>query len=159
MTSILVNFIILANEISGRYIFDPNVNIFDEITGERKTNTILYSFMIACAVACLWYRAFYWMRVFERPAFFILLIKETLIGILPFLTLIGIILVLFSNVIYVFNMSRHQSYPSEDPSNYSKYTSLYSEESHSSFYSAFKHIWLISLGDYSTDDYENRGEI
>ena len=32
-------------------------------------------------------------------------------------------------------------------------------ESHWSFTSAIKHVWLISLGDYSTDDYGNRGEV
>ena len=106
-TSILSNFLIILNEVFDRKIFKHDEYIFDEVTGERNISTSIYSFFIAYAVICLWYRAFYWMRVFERPAFFILLIKKTLVGILPFIVLIVIILLLFSNVLYVFNMARH----------------------------------------------------
>ena len=99
------------------------------------------------------------MRVIERPAFYILLIKETFWGILPFMVLNLIIFVLFSNLLFVFNKSRQSEYPSDDPSPYTQYTSLYPEESNYSFLSAFKHMWLISLGDFTTDGYGNRGEI
>ena len=103
---------------------------------------------MAYAVFCLWFRAFYWMRVFERPAFFILLIKRTFFGIIPFMILLFIILFLSTNVLYIFNKS--YSFNLYDP------TTLYEDDD--SFYNAFVHIYLIALGDFNTEDYGNRGE-
>ena len=98
-TSILMNILIVINEIFDRKILNPKLKMF----------------MIVIALTCLWLRAFYWMRVFEMPAFYILLIKETLIDILPFMLLITMILMLFTNVLYVLNMSDRSLYPSGDP--------------------------------------------
>ena len=91
------------------------------------------------------------MRVFEKPAFFVLLIKETMFGIIPFMVLLIIIMTLFTNVIYVFNMSRQSISPLNN-------TSLYPDDSGYSFVNALIHIYLISLGEFQTDDYGNRGE-
>ena len=88
-TSIGTTFVILANEIFKR----------DLLSAGLKT------FIVAYTIACLWLKAFYWMRVFERPAFFVLLIKETLIGILPFMILLFIVLVLFANILYIYDVS------------------------------------------------------
>ena len=90
------------------------------------------------------------MRVFERPAFFILLIKRTLFGIIPFMILLFIILGLFTNMLFVFNKSYF--FGLYDPE------SLYPDNSDNSFYNAFVHVYLVALGDFSTDDYGNRGE-
>ena len=90
------------------------------------------------------------MRVFERPAFFILLIKRTLFGIIPFMILLFIILTLFTNILFIFNKS--YMFNLYDPQ------TLYPDEEDSSFYKAFVHVYLIALGDFSTDDYGNRGE-
>ena len=65
---------------------------------------------------------------------------------------------LFTNVLYVINMSDNTKYSSDDLSPHKKLASIYSEESENQFYNAFIHVYLVSLGDFSTDDYENRGE-
>lgn len=88
-TSIMTNLLIVVNEILERSLIDPE----------------LKPYIVAYAVFSLWFRAFYWMRVFGRPAFFILLIKRTLYGILPFMMLVVIILLLFANVLYIFDLA------------------------------------------------------
>ena len=118
---------------------------------ERETIKYEYTpLIVAYAIFCLWYRAFYWMRVFERPAFFILLIKRTFFGIIPFMILLFIILGMFTNMLFVFNKS--YIFNLYDPE------SLYPNDSDNGFYNAFVHVYLIALGDFSTDDYGNRGE-
>ena len=135
ISGICANYVIVFNEIFGREFF----------SNDFKT------YLIVLAVFCLWFRAFYWMRVFERPALLILLIRRTLTHILPFMVLLFIILLLFTNMLYVLNKTQDPLIPRYE-------TSLYSEESKYSFYSALIHIYLISLGEFNMDDYENRGE-
>ena len=84
-----MNFLIIADEISERRLLDFN----------------LKTFFITVAIFCLWFRLFYWMRVFEEPAFFFFMIKKTLTGIGAFLILLAIILLLFANMTYVLNIS------------------------------------------------------
>ena len=67
---------------------------------------------------------------------------------------------LFANWLYIFNISGRSINPSGGQSSlYSDYTSLYQDESGSSFWNAIVHIYLISLGEFSTDDYGNRGSL
>ena len=70
MTSIVANFTIIGNELC------------EEFLGTGFLNNGLKTFVVAVAVICLWFKGFYWMRVFEQPAFFMLLIKRTLTDIL-----------------------------------------------------------------------------
>ena len=134
-SQIVTNILIVINEIKDRNLFSQDAK----------------SYIIAGAVLCLWIRTFYWMRVFKRPAFFILLIKKTLSGIGPFLTLLGIIIVLFSNILFVLNVAQNVMNPVDK-------TTLYPEDaSGSSFWNAVIHGYLISLGDFETENYENRG--
>ena len=90
-SGICANYIIVTNEVFGRGIFSNN----------------LKTYLIVIAVFCLWFRAFYWMRVFERTALLILLIKRTLTGILSFMVLLFIILLMFTNMLYVLNLAQH----------------------------------------------------
>ena len=92
------------------------------------------------------------MRVFERPAFFIHLIRKTVKGIRAFLLLLIIILLLFTNVLYVLNVSQNQT-------RYMDHLQLYPEElENQNAINAFLHFYLISLGEFVWDDYGNRGE-
>ena len=101
------------------------------------------------------------MRVFKRPAFFILLIKKTLSGIGPFMILLAIIIVLVSNLLYVLN-NHPNVMNSFDPNGMKSLdkTTLYSEDSSgNSFWNSVIHIYLISLGDFDDrGNYENRTE-
>ena len=85
----IANFAVLYNELKNREIFSYEVKFI----------------LVAYAVLYQWYSTFYWMRVFKRPAFFILLIKRTIFGIIPFMILLFIILFLFSNILFIFNKS------------------------------------------------------
>ena len=114
ITSFMTIFAIIGNEMSEEYL-DKSF-----ISGEIKP------FVVAAAVCSLWFKAFDWMRVFRQPAFFILLIRQTLYDILSFLLLVAIIIMFFANWLYIFNMSERSIYPSGGESSiYSDYTSLY----------------------------------
>ena len=104
------------------------------------------TFAVAYTIACLWIKAFYWMRVFERPAFFVLLIKETLIGIIPFMILLLIVLVLFANILYIYNVSK-------DSIGLQDHTSLYPNDSYYSFFNACIHIYLLGLGTFDVEHF------
>ena len=133
-TSVFTNLAIILNE-----------NLKRQLIGIK---TLPY--FVSYAVFCLWFRAFYWMRVFESSAFFIILIKKTLSGIRPFLILCIVIVVLFANILYIFNHSEHQINPLY-------HTTLYEDESGYSFTNAVIHIYLIALGEFNTADYGVRG--
>lgn len=136
ITSICTNYLIVLDEAKNREVFDSEVK----------------TLIVAIAILCLWFRLFYWMRIFEKPAYFILMISKTLSHIVSFLILLAIILLLFANMLYVINCSK-------DPNNPSETKTLFSEESEYNFYNALIHTYLIGLGDFSTDDYEARGSM
>ena len=56
------------------------------------------------ALAFVWYKVFYWMRLFKDPAFFMNLLTRTLGDIVPFMLMISILIMMFSNVIYILNL-------------------------------------------------------
>ena len=108
----------------------------------------------------MWVKAFDWMRVFKQPAFFYLLIKYTLYDMQSFIFLIAIVIMLFTNCLYVFNMADRTFYPAQGESgNYSDYTSLYPDSHENSFVGAFWHVYITSLGEYDTESYGNRGTL
>ena len=55
------------------------------------------------AVIFVWYKVFYWMRLFTNTAFFINLLTKTLKGIIPFTVMLLILLMMFSNVLFILN--------------------------------------------------------
>ena len=91
------------------------------------------------------------MRVFESSAFFIILIKKTLNGIVPFMMLCIVVIVLFANMLYIYNISEHQINPLYE-------TTLYENDSGNNFLNAMSHVYLIALGDFNTEGYINRGD-
>ena len=86
------------------------------------------------------------MRIFNQPAFFILLIKRTIFGILPFMLLIFIIIGLFTNALYVLNVEHGITNPS-------KAVALYPNENGRSLRNSLVHTYLLSLGDFTVDGY------
>jgi hypothetical protein len=55
----------------------------------------------------VWYKAFYWMRLFSKPAFFMNLLTKTLKGITSFTLMLAILIGMLSNVIYLANQLEH----------------------------------------------------
>ena len=137
MISITSNLVILTNEFFERKFF----------------SIISTPYIVAVAILMIWWRFYYWLRVFERPAFFIHLIEETGYGTLPFLFLMAVLLLLFANVLYVFNVSNHSNLYLNDET-------IYPEElKNQNFVNSLLHFYLIALGEFNFDDYGAKGEI
>jgi hypothetical protein len=70
----------------------------------------------------MWIKVFYWMRLFTSLAYYVKLIMETIASSLPFMLMVLIILMSFSNFIYVINVNLNHMYP--DNSYYKKYSGV-----------------------------------
>ena len=73
-----------------------------------------FKFMAALAIASTWFKAFYWMRLFEETAFFINLLTKTFEGIKAFTVMMIILIVAIANVIYVLNLKDKDTLGTED---------------------------------------------
>ena len=88
LTSSTLNCALVLNELLDHFILD-------------------HEFLKVCtmfALAFVWYKVFYWMRLFKDPAFFMNLLTRTLRDIVPFMLMISILIMMFSNVIYILNL-------------------------------------------------------
>ena len=63
-----------------------------------------------CCVALVWYKAFIWMRLFENTAFFMNLLRKTVVGIGSFTLMLFILVGLLSNVIYIVSKIDHSNH-------------------------------------------------
>ena len=77
------------------------------------------------AFACffMWVKVFYWMRLFESLAYYVKLILQTMTDSMPFMLMVGIIVMSFANFFYVIDRNL-TSYWTEDTgiSYYKSYT-------------------------------------
>ena len=87
-----LNIFIVLNETFGRQFVDESM---------LRTYALL-------AIAFVWYRNFYWMRLFEAPAFFMNLVIRTLYGIIPFTIFLVMLLMALSNVLYIVDKVEHR---------------------------------------------------
>lgn len=122
-------------------IFASVILTFDNQLDQYFNNKVkeVKPYLLSVCMFLLWYRSFYWMRVFEKPAFYILLIQETINDILPFIFLCILALVGFSNLIHVFKISNPLH--CED----SRCALYPSEFENWDFADAFLHIYQLSL--------------
>ena len=98
----------LTNFIEG---FSALLNIFlvlNEIFERQLVEDSQLKFFALLAIAFIWYRNFYWMRLFEEPAFFMGLVMKTLYGIIPFTIFLVMLLMAFSNVLYIVDVMEHR---------------------------------------------------
>ena len=70
---------------------------------ESKDNLVVLVFI---AVFILWWKLIYWFRLFESTSFYIRLIIDTISGIGYFFTIFLVLLLAFSNAIYILNSNR-----------------------------------------------------
>ena len=91
-SSSVFNIFIVLNETFGRQFVDESM---------LRTYALL-------AIAFVWYRNFYWMRLFEAPAFFMNLVIRTLYGIIPFTIFLVMLLMALSNVLYIVDKVEHR---------------------------------------------------
>lgn len=97
------------------------------------------------SVTCflLWIKMFYWMRLFKKTAYFVKLITSTLYDIRTFFYMILIIVLAFANFYYVINYNT-----SGDDSYVDHKLDVSSLDS-------FLYVYMLALGEFSTDNYNN----
>ena len=83
LSSILNTFLVL-NESFGRWIDGENLKL-----------------LALAATIFIWFKNFYWMRLFEKPAFFMNLLIKTLHGVIPFTVFLTLLILAISNVLYL----------------------------------------------------------
>ena len=68
--------------------------------------------VIAIALVCIWFRLFYWFRLFNSTAFFINLLTRTFkdINFVSFTIMMFILMCAYGNLTYVFNTKRGDDY-------------------------------------------------
>ena len=81
--------------------------IFNEWTSRKLTDTKWLRLCTVVAIGLVWYKAFYFMRLFEKHAFFMNLLKQTLQDIVSFMLMLVILIGAASNMIYVIMMVDH----------------------------------------------------
>lgn len=91
----------------------------------------------------MWFKTFYWMRLFAPTAFYVKLIIETVWDIRYFLILFVFILATFGNALMVLNEGRGEP----------MYSNTYQVE----FFDAMMNQYMLSLGEFDTENFKLRG--
>lgn len=107
------------------------------------------------AVAFVWYKIFYWMRLFKDPAFFMNLLKKTLRDIVPFTIMISILIMMFSNIIYILNLIDLSDSDEDQAMVKPVYAKIFGPD----FVNAILHMYILAVGDYDTDAFDGKGDI
>ena len=81
------------------------------------------------------------------------LLAKTLSDILPFLLMISILIVGFSNVLFILNIVDESLSEEEQLQQKSVIAQMFSYD----FFNAFIHMYNLAIGDYDTDNFENKG--
>ena len=81
------------------------------------------------------------------------LLAKTLSDILPFLLMISILIVGFSNVLFILNIVDESLSEEEQLRQKSVIAQMFSYD----FFNAFIHMYNLAIGDYDTDNFENKG--
>ena len=95
------------------------MNCLDLLTYVISTVLIIFSMLnldtptiqIRCILAALisimmWMKMLEWLRVFDSTAFFVKLIMQTMIDILPFFVIFFIFIFMFGSALYILSMNR-----------------------------------------------------
>ena len=56
----------------------------------------------------MWYKSFYWLRLFDNTSFYVRLIADTLFEVRYFMILFVMILMTFGNAIFILSRSREE---------------------------------------------------
>ena len=132
LLSASLNITLVVNEWTGRLIVDSNLKGF----------TI-------CCIALVWYKAFIWMRLFAKPAFFMNLLRKTIVGILSFTLMLFILVGLLSNVIYIADKIDHNQEYTDD---------IYTKHFGSDLANVLMHTYKLSLGEFDFEAFNARDD-
>ena len=98
------------------------------------------------AIALVWYKAFYWMRLFTETAFFINLLTKTLSGISAFSLMTFILLMGIANIMYVLNLD-------DDNQDTEATKPLFHLDLPYDFANSVLYSYKLTLGEFDTDGF------
>jgi len=100
----------------------------------------------------MWFKAFYWMRLFKPTAFFMNLLASTFVDIAEFIIMMVILIFAAANLFYIFNSSRASPYTDGNR--------IFDEDLESmDLFNAVIHSYKLSLGDFATESYQGNGDM
>ena len=72
---------------------------------------------LMCAVLSfiIWMKMLDWLRLFDSTAFFIKLIMQTLVDVLPFFVILFVFIFMFGSALYLLSMNREEGSELVDP--------------------------------------------
>ena len=93
----------------------------------------------------MWFRLFFWLRLFTPTAFYVRLLTETMLDITSFMIIYILIVTAFANIIYVLNLRKikldlHNGLLENDDG------LLYEEKVGHLGFDAWMSQWLLGLG-------------
>ena len=107
------------------------------------------------ALAFVWYKVFYMMKLFKDPAFFMNLLTRTLGDIVPFTLMISILIMGFSNVIFILNLVDQSASEEQEAMQEPVYAQIFGND----YVNAAMHMYILAVGDYDTEGFEGKGTV
>ena len=129
------------------------LNIFlivNEWTDRKFTNNDFLKFFAVFCIAFVWFKVFYWMRIYEEHAFFTKLITKTLYGIYSFTSMLILLLCALANVLYIISKVDHDPTLLQDDG---KMPRILNELFDNDAVNAVIHMYLLSLGEFDYGDF------
>ena len=81
------------------------------------------------------------------------LLNNTIKDIIPFMLMISILIAGFSNILFILNLVDESASEEEQQQQKSVIAQMFSYD----FANAFVHMYNLAIGDYDTDNFENKG--
>ena len=130
--------------------------VLNEMTSRVMTQRPIWLliFTIIC-ISCVWYKAFSWMRMFEKPSIFMNSLKNQIAGIGSFVLMLVIINLAFANLLYILSRVDH------NPLKVGEYKPAAIMTEHfkdNHFINAILHMFLLSNGEYDLDGFGARDD-
>lgn len=90
------------------FSFGLNIYIIDKAVEGKTAETSGMISVCAIAAVLLWFKSFYWLRMFGPTSFYVRMIVETLFDISSFLILFILILMTFGNAMLIMSTGREE---------------------------------------------------
>ena len=124
--------------------FSLNIYLIYATTNRKENDTrVVVRSLCSLAVVLMWFKAFYWMRLFTATSFYVRLIRETIYDIRWFLILFIVILMTFGNTLLILGEGR------ADP--------IYTKFFNVDFINVIMNQYLLSLGEFDTENFVLEG--
>ena len=146
IVSAALNIVLVVNELADRRL----------LTSDNSLRLCAWT-----AIALVYFKFFYWMRLFERHAFFIALLTKTLQGIVSFIWMLIILICMITNMFYVMINVDHEYYKMEGnsmPAIFEEFFSEYDFEDNYNLINSFVTTYNLALGEFDFGAYNTRGK-